>query len=94
VSQQSGAQRPGLVIGFAAETENVSEYAQAKRIRKGCDWIVANNVSPENGIMGGDHNTVDIFTNDDQDKWPAMSKTEVAQKLVVKVSDYMLKQPQ
>lgn len=94
VSQQSGAQRPSLVIGFAAETENVSEYAQAKRIRKGCDWIVANNVSPENGIMGGDHNTVDIFTNDDQDKWPAMSKTEVAQKLVVKVSDYMRKQPQ
>ena len=57
-----GAKRPQLVIGFAAETENVIAHAQAKRAKKGCDWIVANDVSPATGIMGGDKNTVHLIT--------------------------------
>ena len=56
------AKRPELVIGFAAETENVIEHAKAKLARKGCDWIVANDVSPETGVMGGDRNTVHLVT--------------------------------
>ena len=57
-----GARRPSLVIGFAAETDNVIEHAQEKRARKGCDWIVANDVSPATGIMGGEKNTVHLIT--------------------------------
>lgn len=75
--------RPQLVIGFAAETEHVIKHATAKRARKGCDWIVANDVSPATGIMGGDHNEVHLVRADDSvDDWPRMSKTEVAERLV------------
>ena len=75
---QRKAGRPRLVIGFAAETENVIEHAQAKLARKGCDWIVANDVSPETGVMGGDRNTVHLVTADGVEDWPSQSKDEVA----------------
>ena len=77
------ASRPRLVIGFAAETEKVVAHATAKRKRKGCDWIVANDVSPESGVMGGRENTVHLIKGDDHvDDWPRMSKEEVAERLV------------
>ena len=73
--------RPSLVIGFAAETENLIEEAKHKRARKGCDWILANDVSPQTGIMGGDHNQVHLITENQVDNWPVMSKKDVAEKL-------------
>lgn len=81
-----GRARPGLVIGFAAETENVTAYAMKKRKSKGADWIVANDVSPETGIMGGDRNTVHIVTADGVESWPEMSKADVAAKLVARIA--------
>ncbi len=79
--------RPDLVIGFAAETENVVENAKAKLKRKGCDWIVANDVSPETGVMGGDRNTVHLVTALDVEDWPRMEKTEVARRLLQRIAD-------
>lgn len=73
--------RPSLVIGFAAETEKVIEHAIAKRARKGCDWIVANDVSPETGVMGGDLNTVHLISADGQEDWPLLPKQAVAERL-------------
>jgi phosphopantothenoylcysteine decarboxylase / phosphopantothenate---cysteine ligase len=78
--------RPRLVIGFAAETENVLANAKAKLARKGCDWIVANDVSPETGIMGGDLNTVHLVTPDGTESWPAQSKADVARALVARIA--------
>lgn len=74
--------RPGLMVGFAAETENVIEHAKQKLAKKGCDLIVANDVSPQTGIMGGDSNTVHLITAAGVETWPTASKTEVAQKLI------------
>ena len=82
-----GPKRPALVIGFAAETEKVVEFATKKRKSKGCDWIVANDVSPQTGIMGGDSNTVHLITADGAENWPALDKTEVAQRLVARAAD-------
>ena len=90
--------RPPLVIGFAAETENLIENAKAKLARKGCDWIVANDVSPATGVMGGDRNTVHLLTQDaksirhangvqvDIESWPVMTKEEVAISLVARMA--------
>lgn len=78
--------RPKLVVGFAAETNNVTEHAKAKRERKGCDWIIANNVSPETEIMGGDNNAVEIITSNEYEAWPTMSKVKVAEKLAQKIA--------
>jgi phosphopantothenoylcysteine decarboxylase/phosphopantothenate--cysteine ligase len=82
-------QRPALVIGFAAETENLLANARAKIARKGCDWIVANDVSPATGIMGGDRNTVHLLTRDggDGESWPDMSKQHVAQTLIDRIAN-------
>ncbi len=80
------ADRPSLVIGFAAETENLLDNATSKLKRKGCDWIVANDVSPASGVMGGDRNTVHIVTRDGVDSWPVMSKEEVAAALVARIA--------
>jgi len=77
--------RPELVIGFAAETERVIEHAKAKRLRKACDWIVANDVSPETGIMGGDMNAVHLITDQGVDSWPPQSKEAVADALVARI---------
>ena len=74
--------RPELVIGFAAETEKVLEHASAKLKRKGCDWIVANDVSAETEVMGGDRNTVHLIRKDGHESWPELSKDEVATALV------------
>lgn len=73
--------RPALVVGFAAETRDVLAYARAKRQRKGCDWIVANDVSPAAGTFGGDENAVHLITEDTVDSWPRMSKAEVGERL-------------
>ncbi|MEH6523465.1 bifunctional phosphopantothenoylcysteine decarboxylase/phosphopantothenate--cysteine ligase CoaBC [Sulfitobacter sp.] len=78
--------RPALVVGFAAETNDVIENATAKRLRKGCDWIVANDVSPETGIMGGSENAVTLISNEGAEDWPRMSKDEVAQKLAARIA--------
>ena len=82
-------QRPALVIGFAAETETVVEYARKKLKAKGCDWIVANDVSPATGIMGGNRNTVHIVTADGVEDWPEMDKDKVAEALVVRAAAYL-----
>jgi phosphopantothenoylcysteine decarboxylase/phosphopantothenate--cysteine ligase len=87
--------RPRLVIGFAAETENLIDNAKAKLARKGCDWIVANDVSPASGVMGGDRNMVHLLTRDDGDtgvdirieSWPVMTKEQVATELVARIAN-------
>ena len=79
--------RPHLVIGFAAETDNVIANAKAKLARKGCDWILANDVSPETGIMGGDSNTIHVVTADGVESWPPQSKDDVARALVARIAD-------
>jgi phosphopantothenoylcysteine decarboxylase/phosphopantothenate--cysteine ligase len=78
--------RPKLVIGFAAETENVAANAKAKLAKKGCDWILANDVSPETGIMGGDRNTIQLVTNQGIEPWPPQSKEEVAAMLIKRIA--------
>ncbi len=83
---QMGKGRPGLVVGFAAETENVTDHATAKRARKGCDWIVANDVSPETGIMGGAENAVTLITGDGAEPWPRLSKVETARRLALRIA--------
>ena len=91
--------RPKLVIGFAAETENLIDNAKAKLARKGCDWIVANDVSPATGVMGGDRNTVHLLTREGTDikvdnikveSWPVMTKEEVASALVARVAETLI----
>ena len=84
---QMKAGRPKLVIGFAAETENVLAHATAKRARKGCDWIVANDVSPATGIMGGAENAVTLILDAGAEVWPLMDKTLVAKRLAVKIAE-------
>jgi len=79
--------RPGLVVGFAAETDDVVANATAKRLRKGCDWIVANDVSPSTGIMGGSENAVTLISDDGAEEWPRMSKIETAQRLASRIAD-------
>ena len=81
------AQRPGLVIGFAAETEKVVEHAKAKLKRKGCDWILANDVSAESGVMGGDRNTIHLVTASGVEHWPTQSKDDVATMLIGRIAN-------
>jgi phosphopantothenoylcysteine decarboxylase / phosphopantothenate---cysteine ligase len=83
---QRKSKRPRLVIGFAAETEHVIENARAKLARKGCDWIVANDVSPATGIMGGDRNSVHLITRDGVESWPSEAKQGVADMLVARIA--------
>ena len=79
--------RPRLVVGFAAETEKVIEHAKAKLARKGCDLIVANDVSPETGIMGGDRNRVHLVSAGGVEDWPDLDKREVAARLAQAIAD-------
>jgi phosphopantothenoylcysteine decarboxylase/phosphopantothenate--cysteine ligase len=81
------AGRPRLVVGFAAETDDVIAHATAKRARKGCDWIVANDVSPATGIMGGTENAVTLITETGAEDWPRMGKAEVARRLADRIAD-------
>jgi phosphopantothenoylcysteine decarboxylase/phosphopantothenate--cysteine ligase len=76
-----GSRRPRLVVGFAAETDDLMANAQAKRERKNADWIVANDVSPETGIMGGEDNAVHLITAGGVEHWPKMAKQDVARLL-------------
>jgi len=82
----AGPQRPRLVVGFAAETADVVAHATAKRARKGCDWIVANDVSPGTGIMGGAENAVVLITAAGAEAWPRMGKDAVARRLAARIA--------
>ncbi len=86
VSQMSKG-RPKLVVGFAAETDDVIAHATAKRLRKQCDWIVANDVSPETGIMGGSENAITLITETGAESWPRMSKDAVAATLAQRIAE-------
>ncbi|MFT9399082.1 bifunctional phosphopantothenoylcysteine decarboxylase/phosphopantothenate--cysteine ligase CoaBC [Acetobacter sp.] len=79
--------RPKLVIGFAAETENVEAYARAKRLRKGCDWIVANDVGKNSDVMGGRENQITLTTEQGSEQWPRLDKNDVAQRLAALISE-------
>jgi phosphopantothenoylcysteine decarboxylase / phosphopantothenate---cysteine ligase len=81
-----GPRRPTLVVGFAAETDDLLANAQAKRVRKGCDWIVANDVSPATGIMGGAENLVHLITAEGVEDWPRLAKDEVARRLAARIA--------
>jgi phosphopantothenoylcysteine decarboxylase / phosphopantothenate---cysteine ligase len=93
IGTASIAERPPLVIAFAAETENVAENAKAKRKAKGANWIVANDVSPasgvKGGVMGGDRNTVHLVTAEGVDSWPELDKAEVAQRLLARAARWL-----
>ena len=82
--------RPPLIVGFAAETENVVENAKKKRKSKAADWIVANDVSPATGIMGGDRNAVHIVSADGVESWPDMDKGDVARRLMDRVAEWLV----
>jgi phosphopantothenoylcysteine decarboxylase / phosphopantothenate---cysteine ligase len=82
-----GARRPRLVVGFAAETTDVVAHATAKRQRKGCDWIVANDVSDGTGIMGGSENAVTLISDEGAETWPRMAKDAVARKLAARIAE-------
>ncbi|MBV9116467.1 MAG: phosphopantothenoylcysteine synthase, partial [Acetobacteraceae bacterium] len=83
---RAGPLRPRLVVGFAAETDALMANAVEKRRRKGCDWILANDVSPESGIMGGAENAVHLISADGVEDWPRMSKEAVAERLALRIA--------
>jgi phosphopantothenoylcysteine decarboxylase/phosphopantothenate--cysteine ligase len=82
----AGNRRPRLVVGFAAETEAIVEHARAKRLRKGCDWILANDVSAASGIPGGDSNIVHLIDADGVEDWPLLTKREVGERLAQRIA--------
>jgi phosphopantothenoylcysteine decarboxylase/phosphopantothenate--cysteine ligase len=82
------ASRPQLLIGFAAETEQLENHAAAKRKDKGCDWIVANDVGAASAIMGGDKNKIHLLTATKSEAWPDLEKSEVARRLVERIVDF------
>ena len=84
----AGERRPSLVVGFAAETENLLENARRKRMRKGCDWLIANDVSPQSGTFGGDHNQAVILDAGGEEAWPPMRKEALAERLVQRMAGY------
>ena len=81
-----GVHRPRLVVGFAAETEYIIKNATAKRLRKGCDWIVANDVSSDTGVMGGQKNTVTLIDDSGAEAWDEMPKEGVAKRLALRIA--------
>jgi len=85
----AGNSRPRLVVGFAAETENLIAHATAKLKSKGCDWIVANDVSPESGTFGGAENSVHVIDDGGVESWPRLSKDEVAARLAARIADHL-----
>lgn len=84
-----GPKRPKLVVGFAAETENLVANAVDKRKRKGCDWIVANDVSAATGTFGGERNTVHLVSTEGVEDWPTLAKDEVAARLAKRIADHL-----
>lgn len=94
VAAIAGAERrPLLVVGFAAETEDVVANAVAKRQAKGCDWVIANDVAPGSGVFGGDRNTVHLVTATGAEPWPTLSKVEVARRLAERIAAALAGQP-
>ncbi|HLB79718.1 MAG TPA: phosphopantothenoylcysteine decarboxylase, partial [Dongiaceae bacterium] len=89
----AGNRRPRLVVGFAAETENIVANATAKRAAKGCDWIVANDVSPGTGTFGGARNTVHLISAAGVEDWPTLSKQEVADRLAARIAGRLAEAP-
>jgi phosphopantothenoylcysteine decarboxylase/phosphopantothenate--cysteine ligase len=85
---QRGNDRPSLVIGFAAETDDVVDNARRKRLRKRCDWILANDVSPGTGTFGGDSNKIHLVDPDRVEDWPMMTKREVADRLAERIAQH------
>jgi phosphopantothenoylcysteine decarboxylase / phosphopantothenate---cysteine ligase len=85
--------RPRLVVGFAAETENVIEHARQKLAKKGCDMILANDVGGNSGVMGGERNTVHLITKNEIEDWPPLDKTDVARRLVERMAAWLAKAP-
>ncbi|WP_428374885.1 bifunctional phosphopantothenoylcysteine decarboxylase/phosphopantothenate--cysteine ligase CoaBC [Lichenicoccus sp.] len=88
-----GPLRPHLVVGFAAETQEVVAEARAKRQRKGCDWMLANDVSAASGIMGGDENEIHLITDDGVEHWPRLPKLAVAQRLAQRIASALPQSP-
>jgi len=88
-----GNSRPRLVIGFAAETDDLLANATAKRAKKGCDWIVANDVSPHTGTFSGDNNTVHLITDKGVEDWPTLTKTDVAERLAGRIAETLRPAP-
>ena len=88
ISQRAN-DRPALVIGFAAETDDIVANARAKRARKRCDWILANDVSPGTGTFGGDENTIHLVNAGGVEDWPVMTKREVAARLAARIADHL-----
>jgi phosphopantothenoylcysteine decarboxylase/phosphopantothenate--cysteine ligase len=86
---QRANDRPTLVIGFAAETDDIVANAQAKRVRKRCDWILANDVSPGTGTFGGDRNTIHLVDGEGVEDWPVMTKREVAARLAERIARHL-----
>ena len=89
-----GNARPSLVVGFAAETEDVVANAKRKRAAKGCDWILANDVSPGSGTFGGDDNTVRLVAADGVEDWPTLTKDAVAERLAARIADWFDARPE
>jgi phosphopantothenoylcysteine decarboxylase/phosphopantothenate--cysteine ligase len=88
-----GDHRPRLVVGFAAETNRVREHAEEKRRRKGCDWILANDVSPGTGTFGGDDNVIHLISGNGVEDWPSMTKQAVAERLAEHIADFLEPRP-
>ncbi|MDA0305634.1 MAG: bifunctional phosphopantothenoylcysteine decarboxylase/phosphopantothenate--cysteine ligase CoaBC [Proteobacteria bacterium] len=88
-----GNSRPRLVIGFAAETDDLLANATAKRAKKGCDWIIANDVSPQTGTFSGDNNTVHLITDKGVEDWPTLAKTDVAERLAGRIAETLSPAP-
>ena len=86
---QRANDRPALVIGFAAETDDIVTNARAKRVRKRCDWILANDVSPGTGTFGGDQNTIHLVDGEGVEDWPVMTKHEVAARLAERIAQHL-----
>ncbi|MGE5200446.1 MAG: bifunctional phosphopantothenoylcysteine decarboxylase/phosphopantothenate--cysteine ligase CoaBC [Acidobacteriota bacterium] len=86
---KAGNRRPRLVVGFAAETENLIANAKAKRQKKGCDWILANDVSAGTGTFGGEANTIHLLDADGVEDWPPLGKREVAERLAGRIADFL-----
>ncbi|HXQ65630.1 MAG TPA: bifunctional phosphopantothenoylcysteine decarboxylase/phosphopantothenate--cysteine ligase CoaBC, partial [Alphaproteobacteria bacterium] len=84
----AGNRRPRLVVGFAAETENVVAHAREKREKKGCDWVLANDVSPQSGTFGGEKNTIHLVSAEGVEDWPTLSKAEVAERLAERIARF------
>jgi len=85
----AGTDRPSLVVGFAAETEKLLEHAAAKRRRKGCDWIVANDVSAGSGVFGGDDSQVVLLTERGAEEWPRATKAAIGRRLVERIAEHL-----